>query len=289
MSKPIIASIAYVNDILKEFDTHAKKRFGQNFIVDANIIHKIVNSAGVDSNTMVLEIGPGMGSLTQVLLQKAKKVVAIEIDPLMVELCERHFKDEPHFTLIHDDVLNVNFEELFKEYHCLNDKCMVVANLPYYITTPILFKLIESNVCFNAMHLMVQKEVAERFNAKVNTKEYNALSIIIQTLFEVKVALEVSRHVFIPKPAVDSSVVSLKRKQINYQAYKPYFDFLKSAFVQRRKTLYNNLKQVYDGETIKKALNQAQLNESIRAEACTHEQLYALFTQLNQKQGNIHE
>lgn len=282
MSKPVIASIAYVNEILRTYDTHAKKRFGQNFIVDANIIHKIVNTSGVDKETMVLEIGPGMGSLTQELLKHAKKVVAIEIDPLMVELCEKHFHDEPHFTLIHDDVLNVNFEELFKSQQCLHEKCMVVANLPYYITTPILFKLIESNVCFNSMQLMVQKEVAQRFLAKVGTKDYNALSIIIQTLFEVKTALEVSRNVFIPRPAVDSSVIHLKRKEVSYAQCKPYFDFLKCAFVQRRKTLTNNLKATYDSESIKAALNTCQLSESVRAEACTHEQLSSLFKILNQ-------
>jgi 16S rRNA (adenine1518-N6/adenine1519-N6)-dimethyltransferase len=281
VSKPVIASIAYVNEILRTYDTHAKKRFGQNFIVDANIIHKIVNTSGVDKETMVLEIGPGMGSLTQELLKHAKKVVAIEIDPLMVELCEKHFHDEPHFTLIHDDVLNVNFEELFKSNQCLHEKCMVVANLPYYITTPILFKLIESNVCFNSMQLMVQKEVAQRFLAKVGTKDYNALSIIIQTLFEVKTALEVSRNVFIPRPAVDSSVIHLKRKEVSYAQCKQYFDFLKCAFVQRRKTLTNNLKATYDSESIKAALNACQLSESVRAEACTHEQLSSLFKILN--------
>jgi 16S rRNA (adenine1518-N6/adenine1519-N6)-dimethyltransferase len=287
VSKPVIASIAYVNEILKTYDTHAKKRFGQNFIVDSNIIHKIVNTSGVDKETMVLEIGPGMGSLTQVLLEKAKKVVAIEIDPLMVELCEKHFHDEPHFTLIHDDVLNVNFEELFKSHQCLHEKCMVVANLPYYITTPILFKLIESNVCFNSMKLMVQKEVAQRFSAKVGTKDYNALSIIIQTLFEVKIALEVSRNVFIPRPAVDSSVVSLKRKKVSYTECRPYFDFLKIAFVQRRKTLYNNLKAAYPQEKIKEALIECNLNEAIRAEACTNEQLNQCFKVLSKSSSQL--
>lgn len=280
MSKPIIASVAYVNDILKTYATHAKKRFGQNFIVDSNIIHKIVSTSGVDKDSIVLEIGPGMGSLTQVLLQKAKHVIAIEIDPLMVELCEKHFRDEPNFTLIHEDVLNVNFEKLFNQCQCVNEPCMVVANLPYYITTPILFKLIESNVSFNTMQLMVQKEVAQRFSAQVGTKDYNALSIIIQTLFDVKIALEVSRHVFIPKPSVDSSVVRLVKKEVDYSQLRPYFDFLKIAFVQRRKTLYNNLKSHYDAQSIKEALQRCELHESIRAEACTHEQLFKLYHQL---------
>jgi 16S rRNA (adenine1518-N6/adenine1519-N6)-dimethyltransferase len=282
VSKPVIASIAYVNDILKHYETHAKKRFGQNFIVDANIITKIVNTSSVDENTVVLEIGPGMGSLTQGLLKKAKHVIAIEIDPLMVELCNKHFSDEPNFTLIHDDVLNVDLKALFNDLGFSGDRLLVVANLPYYITTPIIFKLIESGIHFEEMQLMVQKEVAQRFLAKVGTKDYNALSIIIQTLFEVKTALEVSRNVFIPRPAVDSSVIHLKRKEVSYAQCKPYFDFLKCAFVQRRKTLTNNLKATYDSESIKAALNACQLSESVRAEACTHEQLSSLFKILNQ-------
>ena len=277
MSKPVIASIAYVNDILKHYETHAKKRFGQNFIVDANIIQKIVNTSSVDENTVVLEIGPGMGSLTQGLLKKAKHVIAIEIDPLMVELCNKHFSDEPHFTLIHDDVLNVDLKALFNDLGFSHDRLLVVANLPYYITTPIVFKLIESGIHFEEMQLMVQKEVAQRFNATVGTKDYNALSLIIQNLFEVKIALDVSKHVFIPKPAVDSSVINLKRKDVDLNNLLDYFSFLKTAFTQRRKTLYNNLRALYDSESIKKALESCHLNESIRAEACTHTQLHQVF------------
>lgn len=280
MSKPIIASIAFVNEVLKMNDTHAKKRFGQNFIIDANIITKIVNTSGVDKETLVIEIGPGIGSLTQMLLKKANHVIAIEIDPLMVELCKKHFEGETNFTLIHDDVLAVDFHSLLQRANCDYKQCMVVANLPYYITTPILFKLIESDVFFTAMHLMVQKEVAQRFTARVGTKDYNALSIMVQTLFEVKIALDVSRHVFIPKPNVDSCVVRLESKTVDYQALRPYFDFLKIAFMQRRKTLFNNLKAHFDGHAIRSGLNACQLDETIRAEACTHDQLFMLYHKL---------
>lgn len=285
MSKPVIASIAYVNDILKQYETHAKKRFGQNFIVDANIIQKIVNTSSVDENTVVLEIGPGMGSLTQGLLKKAKHVVAIEIDPLMVELCNKHFSDEPHFTLIHDDVLNVDLKVLFNDLGFSHDRLLVVANLPYYITTPIIFKLIESNLHFEEMQLMVQKEVAQRFNATVGTKDYNALSLIIQNLFDVKIALDVSKHVFIPKPAVDSSVINLKRKDVNLHNLLDYFTFLKTAFTQRRKTLYNNLRETYDSLNIKEALESCHLSESVRAEACTHTQLHQVFEILHSQRN----
>lgn len=281
MSKPIIASIAFINEVLKMHETHAKKRFGQNFIIDLNIINKIVNSSGVDKETLVIEIGPGVGSLTQVLLERALHVLAIEIDPFMVTLCQKHFEGEPNFTIIHDDVLDVNFQSVLKLVQSNYNKCMVVANLPYYITTPILFKLIESEVVFDALHLMVQKEVAHRFSAKVGTKDYNALSIIVQTLFEVKIALDVSRHVFIPKPNVDSCVVRLERKEVHYQQLRPYFDFLKVAFMQRRKTLFNNLKVQFDINDIKSGLIQCGLNESIRAEACTHDQLLMLYQVLS--------
>lgn len=277
MSKQVIASIAYVNDILKHYETHAKKRFGQNFIVDANIIQKIINTSSIDEHTIVLEIGPGMGSLTQGLLMKAKHVIAIEIDSLMVELCHKHFSDEQNFTLIHEDVLNVNLKELFDHLGFSHDRLIVVANLPYYITTPIIFKLIESDLHFEEMQLMVQKEVAQRFNASVGTKDYNALSLIIQNLFEVKIALNVSKHVFIPKPTVDSSVINLKRKEVELDHLLDYFSFLKIAFTQRRKTLYNNLRVLYKSEKIKEALASCHLFESIRAEACSHSQLHQIF------------
>jgi 16S rRNA (adenine1518-N6/adenine1519-N6)-dimethyltransferase len=285
VSKPVIASIAYVNDILKHYETHAKKRFGQNFIVDANIIQKIVNTSSVDENTVVLEIGPGMGSLTQGLLKKAKHVIAIEIDPLMVELCNKHFSDEPNFTLIHDDVLNVDLKALFNDLGFSSDRLLVVANLPYYITTPIIFKLIESGIHFEEMQLMVQKEVAQRFNATVGTKDYNALSLMIQNLFEVKIALDVSKYVFIPRPAVDSSVINLKRKDVDLHNLLDYFTFLKTAFTQRRKTLYNNLRESYDSPNIKEALESCQLSESIRAEACTHAQLHQVFEILHSQRN----
>jgi 16S rRNA (adenine1518-N6/adenine1519-N6)-dimethyltransferase len=285
VSKPVIASIAYVNDILKHYETHAKKRFGQNFIVDANIITKIVNTSSVDENTVVLEIGPGMGSLTQGLLKKAKHVIAIEIDPLMVELCNKHFSDEPNFTLIHDDVLNVDLKALFNDLGFSSDRLLVVANLPYYITTPIIFKLIESGIHFEEMQLMVQKEVAQRFNATVGTKDYNALSLIIQNLFEVKIALDVSKYVFIPRPAVDSSVINLKRKDVDLNNLLDYFTFLKTAFTQRRKTLYNNLRETYDSLNIKEALEALHLSESIRAEACTHAQLHQVFEILHSQRN----
>lgn len=277
MSKQVIASIAYVNDILKHNETHAKKRFGQNFIVDANIIQKIINTSSIDEHTVVLEIGPGMGSLTQGLLMKAKHVIAIEIDPFMVDLCHKHFSNESNFTLIHDDVLSVNLKDLFNNLGFSQNRLIVVANLPYYITTPIIFKLIESDLYFEEMQLMVQKEVAQRFNASVGTKDYNALSLIIQNLFEVKIALEVSKHVFIPKPTVDSSVINLKRKEVELDQLRDYFSFLKIAFTQRRKTLYNNLRVLYKSEKIKEALQSCHLFESIRAEACSHSQLHQVF------------
>lgn len=272
MSQPI-ASIKRVHDILNSHGLHAKKHLGQNFIVDRNIINKIVSVAGIDKNMHVLEIGPGIGSLTQALIEQAQSVTAIEIDAHMITILKETLDQPSNFTLIHDDFLHYDLASLKQR------PLTVCANLPYYVTTPILFKLFESDINFNKIVVMVQKEVALRFKAAKDTKQYNALSIFAQTCFNVELAFDVSRHVFYPKPDVDSSIlIFTKKEEVDAIAYQPIFDFIKKCFVFRRKTLANNLKEICsDASKIESSLDKTNLPRNIRAQSLDFEQFKKLY------------
>jgi 16S rRNA (adenine1518-N6/adenine1519-N6)-dimethyltransferase len=271
--KTPIASISRVTDILKKNNLHAKKFFGQNFIIDRNIIDKIVKISDINENSLVLEVGPGIGSLTEALCEKAKHVVAVEIDSHMVSILKDACGNFNNLEIIHSDFLDVDVNSLCQE------SLTVCANLPYYVTTPILFKLFESNCTFDKIVVMVQKEVAQRFNAKKDTKQYNSLSIFVQTCFNIKVEFDVSKHVFIPKPAVDSSVVSfVKKESINIDELRPVFEFIKKCFAYRRKTLHNNLKDVVGKDAdISQLLEQANLPENIRSQSLDFQEFKRLY------------
>ena len=267
MQKPI-SSHAQTIKILREHQLKAKKHFGQNFIIDPTVVEKIARLADVDDK-VVIEVGPGLGALTEQLANKAKNVIAYEIDPDCVKVLEEGLSDRDNLVVIQKDFLTTNTEEieLTKATHC-------VGNLPYYITTPILFHILENLPSIRVVTIMVQKEVALRFNAKVNTKEYNALTIILQTLCDIKVVMKAPPAVFHPAPNVESAVVQLRRKDVNTQDLKGYFEFVKHGFVQRRKTLYNNMKDVVD---IREALIKMNLSESIRGEALSLTQWRELY------------
>jgi 16S rRNA (adenine1518-N6/adenine1519-N6)-dimethyltransferase len=271
--KTPIASISRVTDILKENNLQAKKFFGQNFIIDRNIIDKIIRISGINEDSHVLEVGPGIGSLTEALCEKAKHVVAVEIDSHMVSILNDTCGDFNNLEIIHADFLDVDVNSL------CHKSLTVCANLPYYVTTPILFKLFESNCTFDKIVVMVQKEVAQRFNAKKDTKQYNSLSIFVQTCFYIKVEFDVSKHVFIPKPAVDSSVVSfVKKESINIEELRPVFEFIKKCFAHRRKTLHNNLKEIVDKDVnVSQLLKRANLPESIRSQSLDFHEFKRLY------------
>lgn len=257
--------------LLEQYQLRAKKHFGQNFLIDSNTVRKIAQIAEAE-NQSVLEIGPGLGALTEELLKQAKQLTVIEIDGHMVEILKENFGDQ--LTILHQDVLKMTREDLNPSITHL------VGNLPYYITTPILFHVLENFDQFKVMTFMVQKEVAERFSAKVNTKAYNALTIILHSLCEVSIEMIVSKHVFHPAPQVDSAIVKLKRNEQAYQALEGFFSFVKKGFTQRRKTLMNNIKE----EAMASALTECGLSLSIRAEAIDLEawkRLYASY--LHQK------
>lgn len=259
---------AYTMALLKDKKLKAKKHFGQNFIIDPSTVRKIAEQSESFGKS-VIEVGPGLGALTEQLSQVAKEVIAFEIDPDVLEHLNQLFHDS-NVSIVHQDFLTVKNED-FKATH-------LVGNLPYYITTPILFHILEDLPQIEMITIMVQKEVADRFSAKVNTKDYNALSIILNTLCEVKLAMKVSPHVFVPKPNVDSAVVTLKRKPgINAKDLEAYFAFVKKAFTQRRKTLSNNLK---DYPLLLELLLEMNLSTSIRAEALTRAQFEELYRRL---------
>ena len=258
----IIATPKVTREILDRYGLKAQKKYGQNFLIDANIVAKIASQSS-DKEHLTLEIGPGIGSLTQMLARYAKEVVAYEIDPKLIPLLKDNFKDVSNIHIIHEDFMDVDFKKAFYA----NKQINVCANLPYYVTTPILFKLFESNLDILKITVMVQKEVADRFKAKVKDSDYNALSLIVNYLYDVKTVMQVPSSVFYPRPKVDSTVISFipkRERDFNYE--KAFFALVKRAFAKRRKTLYNNLKDYYSKDKLAYLYESLALPETVRAE-----------------------
>ena len=250
---------------MEKYNLNLKKMFGQNFIVDENIINSIITCAEIDKETMVIEIGPGAGSLTYKLSEYSKNVLCYEIDTTLKELLEDNLSECKNVDIIFKDFLKANVFEDIKKYEY--KKLYVVANLPYYITTPIIIKFIEDNIPVDKIVVMVQKEVGNRFKANPNSKDYNSLSIYLNYYFNIKKLLDISRNVFIPKPNVDSIVVEFTKKEDKFKLKneKLFFNLVKDSFTQKRKTLRNNLKK-YDLEKIESVLKKYNFDLSVRAE-----------------------
>lgn len=242
-----IGTKSQINKQMKSNDFRTKKKFGQNFLVDQNILAKIIDASSITSESLVIEIGPGMGSLTEHIIGKAKHVLAYEIDSDLIPILNKNFQDSK-FTLVNDDFLKRNIDKDIDSLGITYDMVAIIANLPYYITTPIIFKALEESTYITEMLVMMQLEVAKRLTSKPKTKDYNALSVVIQYKTKPSIALKVPRTVFIPAPNVDSAVVKLivennrEKKPTNEGAF---FSFVKSSFKQRRKTLTNNLFEKY--------------------------------------------
>ena len=246
---------------IKEFNF--KKKFGQNFIIDENIVNQIVEKSEIDDSTLVIEIGPGSGALTYKLAKKAKNVLCYEIDTSLKEILENNLNSLSNVKIKFEDFLLSNPQNEIKNYDY--KKLYVVANLPYYITTPIIMKIIEE-LDVDKIVVMVQKEVGNRFKAKPNTKEYNSLSVYLNYYFNIKKICDVSRNVFIPKPNVDSIVVLFEKKEklkVNDERF--FFKLVKDSFKQKRKTLKNNLVD-YDLKKIEEVLKKYNFSLSVRAE-----------------------
>lgn len=242
-----------------------KKKFGQNFIIDENIINSIISKSNIDRNTLVIEIGPGSGALTYKLGLVSKNVLAYEIDETLKDMLNTNLKELNNIEIIYDDFLKRNVSEDIKKYSY--DKLYVIANLPYYITTPIIVKIIEDNISVDKIVVMVQKEVGDRFKAKPNSKDYSSLSIFLNYYFDVNKIMDVSKNVFMPKPNVDSIVVEFTRKKNNYNLKDKefFFKLVRDSFKQKRKTIKNNLIN-YNLELIKEVLSKHNLDLSARAE-----------------------
>lgn len=253
-----------MKELLDKHGFSLKKMFGQNFIIDENIINSIINVSDIDSDTLVIEIGPGAGSLTYKLSESAKEVLCYEIDTTLKDVLNETLKDSNNVKIIYNDFLKENVNEELKKHDY--KKLYLVANLPYYITTPIIVKIIEDNINIDKIVVMVQKEVGDRFKAIPNTKDYGSLSIFLNYYFNVRKVLNISKNVFIPKPNVDSIVVEFTKKdRIPLKNEKLFFKLIRDSFKQKRKTLRNNLKG-YNLELIEEVLKKYNFDLSVRAE-----------------------
>jgi len=250
---------------LNENNFNFKKNFGQNFIVDENIINSIIKKSEIDKDTLVIEIGPGAGSLTYKLCESAKNVLCYEIDESLKEILANNLSKYNNYEIKYQDFLKANVIEDIQKYDY--KKLYVVANLPYYITTPIIMKLIEDNIPVDKIVVMVQKEVGNRFKAEPGSKDYSSLSVFLKYYFKVSKLMDVSKNVFIPKPNVDSIVVEFKRLENNYhlEDRELFFNLIRDSFKQKRKTLKNNLKN-YNLIKIEEILKKHNMDLSIRAE-----------------------
>ncbi|MCF6411931.1 16S rRNA (adenine(1518)-N(6)/adenine(1519)-N(6))-dimethyltransferase RsmA [Pseudalkalibacillus salsuginis] len=239
-----IATPQYTKSILDKHKFTFKKSLGQNFLIDRNILDKIVATAGVGADTGVIEIGPGIGSLTEQLAKKARKVAAFEIDQRLIPILKDTLSDYPHVKIIHQDVLEADLQEVIAQEFSGIEDLMVVANLPYYVTTPIILKLLTERLPIRGIVVMIQKEVADRMAAQPGTKDYGSLSIAVQYYAVAKSEVKVPKTVFVPQPNVDSSVISLTLREqpsVHVEDEGFFFEVVRSSFAQRRKTLLNNL------------------------------------------------
>ena len=265
-----------IKTLLNKYDANALKKFGQNFLIDDNILNIIAGSLD-NKYGAVIEIGPGLGSLTRKLVERFDKVLAYEIDNKMIEVLNDTINKE-NLKIIAGDFLKANVEKDIKEYFN-QDNIYVIANLPYYITTPILLKILEEAPSIKKLTIMIQKEVASRFLGKPNTKDYNSLSVLIQTYMNVTKVCDVSSNCFYPAPLVDSTVIKLERKeQLDFEI-KNESEFQKintMLYRQRRKTIVNNLKDGFEKETILEALNKLNIKETERSESLSCEQIIKL-------------
>ena len=276
-------------EILKKYGFTFKKSLGQNFLIDSNILNRIVDGAGVDKTVGVIEIGPGIGSLTEALAKKAKKVISFEIDGRLLPILAETLADYNNVEIINNDILKVDVDNIIAEKMSDCDKIMVVANLPYYITTPILTHLIENTEKIDGYVVMMQREVANRLNAKVGTKDYNSLTILLNYYTDVEYLFTVPKKVFVPAPNVESAVVKIMTKEKKeFEVDQKFFKFVRSCFVQRRKTLLNNLISSY-GKDKKQDLQASCFDSEVeatrRSETLTLTEFYNLYNNL--KNNNL--
>lgn len=276
---------SYVTRLMKEWGFSTKKRFGQNFLIDQNIVERIISCANLQEDEWALEIGPGLGALTVHLARMAAHVLAMEIDTSLVAILKETIAS-PKTTIWEGDALEANWGNLLKEAGWRGQPLKLVANLPYYLTTPLVMKALESDLPFTSMVVMVQKEVATRMLASPGSKDIGVLSFAVQYYAEGRLAMNVPRTVFLPAPAVDSAVVELKLRPPTVDAPRDaLFSVIRAGFGQRRKTLRNSLRPLLDewgidSETLDQAFLSVNLDPQIRAERLSLEDFSELTKQL---------
>ncbi|MEI3336555.1 MAG: 16S rRNA (adenine(1518)-N(6)/adenine(1519)-N(6))-dimethyltransferase RsmA [Clostridium sp.] len=263
-------------ELIRKYNFKFSKSLGQNFLIDESVLTDIVEGAEVKGEDLVIEIGPGVGSLTAKLLCKAKKVVSIELDNDLIPILQTELGEEPNFKLIHNDALKVDFNEIIGEEKSVK----LVANLPYYVTTPIIARLLKEDYKFKSLTIMIQKEVAERIDAEPNCKEYGALSLMVQYYCNTKIVRRVAPSCFIPRPKVDSIVIRLDKlsePRVNVKDEKLMFDIIRNSFNMRRKTLWNGIKFLgLPKENLELAFEKAGIDPKRRGETLSLEEFAKL-------------
>ncbi len=272
--------------ILQKYDFHFQKKFGQNFLIDPHVLERIIAAADITQEDFVLEIGPGIGTMTQYLCENAHAVMAVEIDHNLIPILEETLRSYDNVTIVNDDILKLDIAEIAEKYN-EGKPIKVVANLPYYITTPIIMELFESHVPLESVTVMVQKEVADRMQAGPGTKDYGALSLAVQYYSQAEIVANVPPNCFMPRPKVGSAVIRLtchRECPVRVKDEKMLFRVIRASFNQRRKTLQNGLGN--DGslpvskEQAAKAIEAMGWSPTVRGEALTLEQFAALTDQL---------
>jgi 16S rRNA (adenine1518-N6/adenine1519-N6)-dimethyltransferase len=279
-----IATPVRTKAVLDKYGFTFKKSLGQNFLIDTNILRKIVENAELTEMSGAVEIGPGIGALTEQLAKVCKKVIAFEIDHRLIPVLKDTLSPYPHVSIIHQDFLKANVNQVLRDYFSEDQEISIVANLPYYITTPIIMKCLEDKLPFKNMVVMMQKEVGDRIVAKPGTKNYGSLTLAIQYFTTAEIVMHVPKTVFIPQPNVDSVVVRLRKREkpiVEVKDESFFFKVIKSSFGQRRKTILNNLTNSFEQgkekkELILACLNLAEIDPKRRGETLTIEEFAKL-------------
>ncbi len=282
MTRPYLGNPKNTIEILQKYGFVFQKRFGQNFLIDPHVLEKIILASEIEKDDFVLEIGPGIGTMTQYLAEAAGQVAAVEIDDMLIPILQDTLKEWDNVTVIHGDILKTDIRKLAEEKNHGNP-IKVVANLPYYITTPIIMGLFESHVPVKSITIMVQKEVADRMQSGPGSKDYGALSLAVQYYARPEIVANVPPNCFMPRPKVGSAVICLRKYEeppVKAEDEKLMFRLIRASFNQRRKTLVNSLKNsaelTYSKEQIEHAIEKCGFSATVRGEALTLEQFAAL-------------
>ena len=289
MAGPYLGNPKYTIEVLQKYNFAFQKRFGQNFLIDTHVLEKIIAASQITKEDFVLEIGPGIGTMTQYLAEYAREVAAVEIDNTLIPILKDTLKDWDNVTVINDDILKVDIRKLALERNG-GKPIKVVANLPYYITTPIIMGLFENQVPIDSITIMVQKEVADRMQVGPGTKDYGALSLAVQYYAKPEIVANVPPNCFMPRPKVGSAVIRLERYEkppVEVSNEKLMFRIIRASFNQRRKTLVNGLKNSqelsYSREEIEEVLNECGIPLNIRGEALTLAEFASLANAFDKK------